>query len=278
MKELESFASHGGVQKVFSHYSEVNKCDMKFAIFFPSMDTKKEFSVVWYLSGLTCSHANVMEKGEYRRKAAELGLVVVCPDTSPRGENVPDDKDDWQFGFGAGFYIDAMVKPYSENYNMFSYISDELPSLIKSNFSVNINQQGIMGHSMGGHGALILALNFPEKYKSCSAFAPIVQPTTADWSIKAYERYLGKDENAWRKYDATRLIEDGARFPNILVDQGKKDPFLHDGLRPEILEEICHKFNQPLTLRIHDDYDHSYYFISTFMNDHLDWHNEIINN
>ena len=278
MKELESFASHGGFQKVFSHYSEVNKCEMKFAIFIPSMDIKKEFSVVWYLSGLTCSHANVMEKGEYRKRASELGLAIICPDTSPRGEKVPDYEDDWQFGSGAGFYIDATEYPYSENYNMFSYISEELPRLVKSNFSLNMNKQGIMGHSMGGHGALILALSFPERYNSCSAFAPIVQPTTTDWSIKAYEKYLGKDEKTWRKYDATRLIEDGASFSNILVDQGKKDPFLKNRLRPERLEEICKKYNQPLKLRMHNNYDHSYYFISTFMNDHLDWHNDKINN
>jgi len=272
MELLESFISHGGEQKVFSHYSKTNNCNMKFSIFLPKLQNNKTFPIIWYLSGLTCSHSNVTEKGEYRKKASELGVAIICPDTSPRGEDVPDEKDNWQFGSGAGFYLDATEEPYTKNYNMYSYISNELPEIVMNHFPVNENQQGIMGHSMGGHGALIMALNKPSQYASCSAFAPIVQPSSAGWSSLAFNKYLGQDKKGWRKYDATMLIEDGAKFPDFLIDQGTKDPFLDDGLRPLLLEDICKKNNQPLTLRMQEGYDHSYYFISTFMSDHIEWH------
>ena len=272
MKTLSSAKSHGGVQGVYSHASDACSCDMIFAVFVPPQAREKPCPVVWYLSGLTCTHANVMDKGEYRRMAAELGLIVVCPDTSPRGADIPDEKDNWQFGSGAGFYLDAKQAPYATNYRMYSYVTEELPALIAQEFPADMTRQAIFGHSMGGHGALTIALKNPERFKSCSAFAPIVQPSTAGWSRPALEKYLGADETSWRGYDATLLIEDGHRFPELLVDQGTSDGFLKDGLRPWLLEAACAKAGIALTLRMQDGYDHSYFFISTFMDDHLKWH------
>jgi S-formylglutathione hydrolase len=215
-----------------------------------------------------------MDKGEYRGVAAELGIAIICPDTSPRGENVPDEKDNWQFGSGAGFYLDATEAPWSTNYRMASYIGEELPELIAANFPVDMKRQGIFGHSMGGHGAITLALKNPGRFKSVSAFAPIARPMVAGWSRPAFEKYLGSDETAWRAYDSVALIEDGYRVPELLVDQGKADGFLDDGLRPWLLEEACAKAGIPLTLNMRDGYDHSYFFISTFMSDHIAWHAE----
>jgi S-formylglutathione hydrolase len=215
-----------------------------------------------------------MDKGEYRRLAAELGLIIVCPDTSPRGADVPDEKDNWQFGAGAGFYLDATEAPFADNYRMYSYINSELPELIAREFPVDMERQAIFGHSMGGHGALTIALKNPQRFKSCSAFAPIAQPSTAGWSKPAFEKYLGADEASWRAYDATSLIEDGYRFAEFLVDQGDADGFLDDGLRPWLLQDACAKAGIPLTLRMQPGYDHSYFFISTFMDDHLRWHAE----
>ena len=272
MKTISQAKSHGGVQGVYSHASDACACDMTFSVFVPPQAAQGPLPVVWYLSGLTCTHANVMDKGEYRRLAAELGLIVVCPDTSPRGADLPDEKDNWQFGSGAGFYVDATEAPYARNYRMYSYVTEELPALIAREFPADMTRQAIFGHSMGGHGALTIALKNPERFKSCSAFAPIVQPSTAGWSKPAFEKYLGGDEASWRLYDATSLIEDGRRFPELLVDQGTADGFLKDGLRPWLLEEACAKAGIPLTLRMQDGYDHSYFFISTFMDDHLRWH------
>lgn len=272
MKTISTSKSHGGMQGVYSHASETCGCDMTFAVFVPPQAADGPCPVLWYLSGLTCTHQNVMDKGEYRRMAAELGLIVVCPDTSPRGGHVPDDKDDWQFGSGAGFYVDATEAPYAANYRMYSYVTRELPALVAANFPADMARQSIFGHSMGGHGALTIALKNPDRFRSCSAFAPIVQPSTADWSKKAFARYLGADEYSWRTYDACALIEDGARFPELLVDQGEADGFLQDGLRPWLLEAACKNAGIALTLRMQPGYDHSYFFISTFMADHLRWH------
>lgn len=274
MKTVSTAKAHGGVQGVYSHASEQCACEMTFAVFLPPRAANGPVPALWYLSGLTCTHANVMDKGEYRRLAAELGLAIICPDTSPRGTDIPDEKDNWQFGLGAGFYLDATEKPYDRNYRMYSYVTDELPALVAHNFPVDINRQGIFGHSMGGHGALTIALKLPDRFKSCSAFAPIVQPMTAGWSKPALSKYLGSDEAAWRAYDATALIEDDHRFNAFLVDQGTADGFLDDGLRPWLLEEACTKAGIALTLRMQEGYDHSYNFISTFMDDHLRWHAE----
>lgn len=274
METISTAKSFGGTQGVYRHWSETCQCDMTFALFLPPQAEKGPVPLLWYLSGLTCTHQNVMDKGEYRRLAAELGIAVVCPDTSPRGDNVPDEPDNWQFGKGAGFYVDATQSPYAPHYRMASYVADELPRLIGESFPVDMTRQSIFGHSMGGHGAITIALRNPEKFCSVSAFAPIVQPSTAGWSRPAFEKYLGADESAWRAYDATLLIADGHRLPELLVDQGSADSFLDDGLRPWLLEEACAKAGIPLTLNMHEGYDHSYFFISTFMDSHLRWHAE----
>ncbi|TCT34671.1 S-formylglutathione hydrolase [Martelella mediterranea] len=272
MNILSENTAFGGMQAVFSHDSTACGCEMTFAVFVPPQATKEPCPVVWYLSGLTCTHANVMEKGEYRRLAAELGLIIVCPDTSPRGKDIPDELTNWQLGQGAGFYIDATEAPWSANFRMYTYITEELPALVAENFRADMSRQAIFGHSMGGHGAMTIALKNPERFKSCSAFAPIVSPMTSDWSIGALEQYLGKDQSQWRQYDACALVEDGARFPEFLIDQGKADGFLENGLKPWMFEDAVKGTDIALTLRMHERYDHSYYFISTFMDDHLRWH------
>ena len=274
MKVLSQNTAFGGMQGVFSHESKACKGEMTFAVFVPPQAIKGPRPVLWYLSGLTCTHANVMEKGEYRRMAAELGLIIVCPDTSPRGTEVPDELTNWQMGKGAGFYLDATQSPWAEHYQMYSYITEELPAFVSQHFRIDMSRQGIFGHSMGGHGAMTIALKKPDRFRSCSAFAPIVEPSTADWSIGAFEKYLGEDKAAWRQYDACALVKDGARFPEFLIDQGKADSFLDNGLRPWLFEEAIKGTGIGLTLRMHERYDHSYYFISTFMNDHLKWHAE----
>ncbi|PJI44144.1 MAG: S-formylglutathione hydrolase [Rhizobium sp.] len=274
MKILSQNTAFGGMQGVFSHESQITKCDMTFAVFVPPQAIAERRPVLWYLSGLTCTHANVMEKGEYRRMAAELGLIIVCPDTSPRGTDVPDELTNWKMGKGAGMYLDATESPWAENFQMHSYITEELPALVAEHFRVDMDRQGIFGHSMGGHGAMTMALKNAERFKSCSAFAPIVNPMTADWTQDAFEKYLGPDRAKWREYDACALVEDGARFPEFLIDQGKADSFLETGLKPWLFEEAIQGTDIALTLRMHERYDHSYYFISTFMDDHLKWHAE----
>ncbi|WP_421578575.1 S-formylglutathione hydrolase [Shinella sp. M31] len=274
MKVLSQNTAFGGMQGVFAHESDACKTEMTFAVFVPPQAIKEPRPVLWYLSGLTCTHANVMEKGEYRRMAAELGLIVVCPDTSPRGNDVPDELTNWQMGKGAGFYLDATQAPWAEHYQMYSYITEELPNFLRQHFRMDMDRQGIFGHSMGGHGAITIALKHPDRFKSCSAFAPIVAPSSADWSMPAFEKYLGADKAAWREYDACALVEDGARFSEFLIDQGKADGFLDNGLRPWLFEEAVKDTDIKLTLRMHERYDHSYYFISTFMDEHLKWHAE----
>ncbi|WP_028744549.1 S-formylglutathione hydrolase [Rhizobium mesoamericanum] len=274
MNIISQTTAFGGMQGVFTHESDACKCDMTFAVFVPPKAIKEPCPVVWYLSGLTCTHANVVEKGEYRRMAAELGLIIVCPDTSPRGNDVPDELTNWQMGKGAGFYLDATEEPWSEHYQMYTYIAEELPAYVSQHFRMDMTRQGIFGHSMGGHGAMTIALKNPDRFKSCSAFAPIVEPCTADWSAPAFEKYLGQDRASWRKYDACALVSDGARFPEFLIDQGKADGFLENGLRPWLFEDAVKDTDIKVTLRMHERYDHSYYFISTFMDDHLRWHAE----
>jgi len=275
LETKSQWKSHGGTQGVYAHASEACACPMTFAVYVPPHAEGAKLPVLWYLSGLTCTHANVMEKGEYRKAAAEHGLIIVCPDTSPRGEGVADVPDDWKMGCGAGFYVDATEVPWSAHYRMYSYVTEELPAVIAANFPMaDMTRQGIFGHSMGGHGALIAALRNPGRYRSCSAFAPIVHPMTADWSRGAFSAYLGPDETAWRAWDAVALVEDGARLPHLLIDQGSADSFLETGLRPWLLETACAAASMPLTLRMQEGYDHSYYFISTFMVEHLAWHAE----
>ncbi|MFN7125483.1 MAG: S-formylglutathione hydrolase [Allorhizobium sp.] len=274
MNILSQNTAFSGMQGVFSHQSDATGTEMTFAVFVPPQAIAEKRPVLWYLSGLTCTHANVMEKGEYRRMAAELGLIVVCPDTSPRGNDVADELTNWKMGKGAGMYLNATEKPWAEHYQMYSYITEELPALIAEQFRADMDRQGIFGHSMGGHGAMTIALKNPDRFKSCSAFAPIVNPLTADWTQDAFEKYLGADRAKWREYDACALVEDGARFPEFLIDQGKADSFLETGLAPWKFEEAVKGTDIGLTLRMHERYDHSYYFISTFMGDHLKWHAE----
>jgi S-formylglutathione hydrolase len=272
VQTLSTVKSHGGTQGVYSHVSRETGTEMTFSVFLPPQaGAGAKLPVVWYLSGLTCTHANVTEKGEYRRACAELGLIFVAPDTSPRGEKVPDDEA-YDFGKGAGFYVDATREPFADHYRMYSYIADELPALIAAHFPADMERQAITGHSMGGHGALTIALQNPDRFRSVSAFAPIVAPSRVPWGEKALSGYLGDDRAAWRRYDATALIEDGASVPEILVDQGDADSFLADQLKPELLAEACDRAGIPLTLRMQPGYDHSYYFISSFLEDHLRWH------
>jgi S-formylglutathione hydrolase len=265
--------SHGGTQGVYKHASRETGTDMTFSVYLPPYPEDATLPVVWYLSGLTCTHANVTEKGEFRATCAALGLILVAPDTSPRGEQVPGDAAGaYDFGLGAGFYVDATEAPFSKNYRMWSYLTEELPQLIAGNFPVDIARQSILGHSMGGHGALTIALRHPGRYRAASAFSPIVAPSQVPWGTKALRGYLGDNKEAWRRHDTIALIEDGARYPDLLVDYGEADPFLTEQLRPELLEAACEKASIPLLLRRQPGYDHSYYFISTFMADHLRWH------
>ena len=262
----------GGVQGVYEHASAATGTPMTFSVFVPPHDPGARLPVLWYLSGLTCTHANVTEKGEFRRACAEHGIILIAPDTSPRGDDVPDD-DAYDFGKGAGFYVDATEAPWAANFRMRSYIEDELPALIAAEFPMaDMTRQGITGHSMGGHGALTIALRNPDRFRSVSAFAPIVSPLHCPWGEKALGGYLGDDHAAWRPYDACALIDDGARVGEILVDQGDADQFLAEQLKPELLADACHRAGIDLTLRLQPGYDHSYYFISTFMADHVAWH------
>ena len=271
LETISTNRAFGGVQGVYRHASAACRTDMTFSVFVPDHAPGAKLPVVWYLSGLTCSHANVTEKGEYRAACAKLGLIFVAPDTSPRGPDVPDDPA-YDFGQGAGFYVDATEAPYADHFNMWSYITDELPALVREVFPVDSSRQSIMGHSMGGHGALTIGLTYPDRYKAVSAFAPIVAPSQVPWGQKALTGYLRDVREVWRKHDAVALIEDGARVPALLVDQGEADTFLAEQLRPELLAAACEGTGIDLTLRLQPGYDHSYYFISTFMADHLEWH------
>ena len=271
LETVNEVRSHGGVQGVYSHASAVTGTAMAFSVFVPDHAPGTKLPVVWYLSGLTCTHANVTEKGEFRAVCAEIGLILVAPDTSPRGEGVANDEA-YDMGQGAGFYVDATQAPWAPHFQMRSYIEDELPALIAAGFPADMSRQGITGHSMGGHGALTIGLRNPDRFRSISAFAPIVAPSQVPWGQKALAGYLGDDTQAWRAHDAVALIEDGARVPELLVDQGAADNFLAEQLRPELLAQACVAAGIDLTLRMQPGYDHSYYFISTFMADHLRWH------
>ena len=274
IETISEVKAHGGVQGVYRHASAATHTDMVFSLFMPPQPEKGEpVPLIWYLSGLTCTHANVTEKGEFRAACAEAGVAFIAPDTSPRGPDVPDDPEGlWDFGQGAGFYLDATEEPWSRHFNMANYLIDELPALVADHFPVDLERQSITGHSMGGHGALTLALKHPGRFKSVSAFAPIVAPGQVPWGRKALRHYLGEDDAAWRAHDTVALIEDGARLDELLVDIGDADPFLEKELRPELLEAACEAAGIDLTLRRQPGYDHSYYFISTFRADHVRWH------
>jgi S-formylglutathione hydrolase len=273
LETVSSNLSHGGVQGVYRHASAATGTDMTFSVFVPAHPAGTKLAVVWFLSGLTCTHANITEKGEFRALCAELGLVFVAPDTSPRGNSVADDAEGaYDLGLGAGFYLDAAQPPFAAHYRMETYVADELPALIAEHFPVDMSRQAMMGHSMGGHGALTIALRQPGRFRSVSALAPITAPSQVPWGRKAFTAYLGDETSTWRRHDTVALIEDGARLDDLLVDQGDADPFLTLQLRPELLDAACQAAGQPLTLRMQPGYDHSYYFISTFIADHLRWH------
>ncbi len=275
LETVSTNKAFGGVQGVYRHESSETGTTMTFSVFVPDHAEGETLPVLWYLSGLTCTHANVTEKGEFRRACAEQKIIFVAPDTSPRGENVPDDADAaYDFGLGAGFYVDATQEPWSANYRMRSYIETELPEVIAANFPVDMARQGITGHSMGGHGALTIGLRNADRFKSVSAFSPIVAPSQVPWGEKALGNYLGNDRDAWAEYDACALIANGARVADLLVDQGEADNFLEGQLKTHLLQEACAAAGQKATIRLQPGYDHSYYFISTFMAEHVRWHAE----
>ena len=277
--ELEVISEHrcfDGVQRFYKHASQEIGLPMRFSVFEPPQAKHGRVPVLFFLAGLTCTEETFMIKGAAQRLAAELGIMLVTPDTSPRGADVPGEADHWDFGTGAGFYVDATEAPWSDHYRMESYVADELFSIVTTQLSGDAKKVGVFGHSMGGHGALVLALRHPEKYRSVSAFAPIAAPTKCPWGHKAFTGYLGADRSTWEQHDASSLMRQSqCPFPEgILVDQGLNDQFLAEQLYPEALEEACQAVDQPLTLRRHAGYDHGYYFIATFMDDHLRFHAE----
>lgn len=280
METLSEQRAFGGTLGFYKHASSTNKVDMRFAVFSPPQAASVDVPAVTYLAGLTCTEETFMIKSGALRLAAELGLMLIAPDTSPRGDDVPDDPDGaWDFGTGAGFYLNATEAPWSTNYQMYDYVSSELPELVFSNFRGYKRRQGIFGHSMGGHGALTIGLKNPQTYSSISAFAPICSPSNCPWGRKAFGNYLGSDMKTWQEYDATALVASIKHKPGnkILVDQGLADQFLEQELHPHLLEAACSSNGIELELRRHEGYDHGYYFISTFMDDHLRHHAAILN-
>lgn len=268
---ISATKSFGGWIKRYKHYSNSLKCEMVFAIFLPPQAETTSVPLLWWLSGLTCTDENFMQKSGAQHIAAKLGIAIICPDTSPRGVNIPGEDDAYDFGSGAGFYVNATQAPWAEHYQMYDYVTKELPDLAFANFPLN-GKESISGHSMGGHGALVLALRQPGRYASVSAFAPIVNPSTCTWGQKAFSGYLGEDTQAWAEYDACALIKKGGSKQPFFIDQGEADNFLTEQLRPELLEQICHQRQHPLVLRRQEGYDHSYFFVATFIDDHLRYH------
>ena len=263
----------GGTQSVYSHEARETGCVMRFGVFLPPQAEARRVPILYWLSGLTCTEENFIVKAGAQRVAAELGLALVVPDTSPRGLKMPGESESYDFGLGAGFYVDATQAPWSRGYRMYSYVTKELSQLVAAEFPVDTSRVGVFGHSMGGHGALTIALKNPEHYKSVSAFAPISAPMRCPWGEKALSGYLGPDRAAWRQYDATALLEErGWRGPSLLVDQGTSDQFLKTQLKPELLEEACRRAGVGLELRLQEGYDHSYFFIASFIEDHLRFH------
>ena len=283
MELISKTRCFGGFVEVYSHRSTSCNAAMKFSIYLPPQAKDRSLPVLYFLAGLTCTEENFMVKAGAQQFAAKHGLILVAPDTSPRNTGIAGEDDDWDFGTGAGFYVDATQDPWSQHYRMYTYVIDELPALIGENFPIRHERgargkprQGIFGHSMGGHGVLVCALRNPDRYQSVSAFAPICAPMQCPWGEKAFSNYLGSDRSSWRSYDATELVK-ARQFPrSILIDQGKSDKFLANQLLPEVFEQACKSVNQPLTLRFQDGYDHSYYFITSFIEDHIQFHAETL--
>ncbi|WP_317419904.1 MULTISPECIES: S-formylglutathione hydrolase [unclassified Morganella (in: enterobacteria)] len=270
MERIEHHACFGGSQEVWRHHSAVTGTPMTFSVFLPPQAKTEKCPVLYWLSGLTCNEQNFITKAGAQRYAAEHGLVIVAPDTSPRGSQVADDKE-YDLGQGAGFYVNATQEPWQEHYQMYDYILDELHTLVTGHFGTS-EKRSICGHSMGGHGALVLALRNPEAFLSVSAFAPIVSPSQVPWGEKAFSAYLGQDKAVWEQYDAVRLIESGHRVADVLVDQGLADTFFSKQLKTGLLKSACETHAIPHTIRVHAGYDHSYYFIASFIADHIAWH------
>ena len=275
IKQISKSKCFEGDQLVYSHYSDVCNCDMTFALYLPVQKNNKKLQIIWFLSGLTCTHENAMIKSGIQRWASEEKIAIIFPDTSPRGDGVPDDNN-FDLGQGAGFYVNSTENPWKKNFQMWSYIVDELPSLVFKEFPIDPSKQSVMGHSMGGLGALNIAFRNPEIYKTVSAFAPISNPTKGVWGQKQFEAYLGKDKDKWEKYDPSILLSEQGYKGKILVDQGTKDDFLKN-LMPESLEKIFKLRKNGDQIRYQNDYDHSYFFVSSFLKDHIIWHKENVN-
>ncbi|WP_017430972.1 S-formylglutathione hydrolase [Vreelandella jeotgali] len=265
--------SFGGRHQRYRHYSRALDCDMIFAVYLPPQAEDSRVPLLWWLSGLTCNDENFMQKAGAQRLAAELGVAIICPDTSPRGTNVPGEHDSFDLGSGAGFYVNATQAPWKAHYRMYDYIVEELPSVVRLHFPVN-GRESISGHSMGGHGALMLALRHPGRFRSVSAFSPVVNPMECPWGQNAFRHYLGEDKSRWRPYDACELVANGASRQRLFIDQGEADNFLDEQLKPGHLEAVCEAHDHPLTLRRQPGYDHSYFFIASFIEDHLRYHAE----
>lgn len=266
----------GGTVGFYSHRSETCNGEMRFSVYQPPQAKSEPVPVLYFLAGLTCTEENFMAKAGAQQFAAKYGLMLVAPDTSPRDAGIEGEADDWDFGTGAGFYVDATVEPWASHYQMYSYVVQELPALIAEHFPTKSERQGIFGHSMGGHGALVCALRNPEQYKSVSAFAPIAAPMRCPWGQKAFTNYLGSDQESWRAYDASELVLTASYNRPILIDQGRVDPFLKEQLLPEVFQQACEKAGQPLNLRFQEGYNHSYYFIATFIEDHISHHAAVL--
>jgi S-formylglutathione hydrolase len=275
-KLLSQHACFGGTVGFYSHFSHTCQGEMKFSVYQPPQAKVSSVPVLYFLSGLTCTEENFMTKAGVQQFAAKHGLFLVAPDTSPRGANIPGEDDSSDFGTGAGFYVDATEEPWRSHYRMYSYVVEELPALIAEHFPIRENRQGILGHSMGGHGALICGLKNPDRYRSISALAPIAAPIQCPWGQKAFTHYLGTDQAKWQAYDASELVLEAPSSRPILIDQGTADPFLEKQLLPQIFEQACTKVGQPLILRMQEGYDHSYYFVSTFISDHIRHHADIL--
>ena len=271
LTEVSRNKVHGGWQIRYRHRSSSLDCEMIFGVFLPPQAESAKVPVLYWLSGLTCTDENFAQKAGAQRLASELGLAIVCPDTSPRGTDLPGEHDDWDFGSGAGFYVNATQAPWSAHYRMFDYVNRELPALVEAELPVT-DKRSVSGHSMGGHGALMCALKDPQSYQSVSAFAPICHPSESPWGVKAFSQYLGDDRNAWGDWDATQLVCSVDKQLPILIDQGADDDFLGDQLKPGSLEQACICTHHPLEVRIQEGYDHSYYFIASFIDDHLRYH------
>ena len=280
LNQIAAYQCFGGQQLQYTHKSVVLNCEMRFSIFLPPQANNDEkVPVIYWLSGLTCTDENFVQKAGAQKYAAEHGVAIVAPDTSPRGEGVPDDPDEaYDCGLGAGFYLNATQAPWSTHYQMYDYITQELPSLINENFPIDDNRQSIMGHSMGGHGALTIALKNPDRYQSVSAFSPIVAPMQVPWGQKAFTTYLGSDQAIWQNYDASELLKKASAYLPMLIDQGGADNFLEEQLRPELFIEVSKATGYPVELRMQPGYDHSYFFIASFIGDHISFHAKVLQN